>query len=75
MLSTSTLSYRYQQDLVLNNVSFELQKGDFCAIIGPNGSGKTTLLNIISGALKKQEGEVFIAGKKIEDYDVKTFYS
>ena len=72
MLSTSTLSYRYQQDLVLNNVSFELQKGDFCAIIGPNGSGKTTLLNLISGALKKQEGEVVIAGKKIEDYDVKT---
>ncbi|MDR2971203.1 MAG: ABC transporter ATP-binding protein, partial [Bacteroidales bacterium] len=53
------------------NLSFELQKGDYCAIIGPNGSGKTTLLNIISGALKKQEGEIKISGKKIEDYQVK----
>jgi iron complex transport system ATP-binding protein len=68
MLSVSTLSYHYQKDLVLQNVSFELNKGDYCAIIGPNGSGKTTLLNLISGSLKKQEGEILISGKKIEDY-------
>jgi iron complex transport system ATP-binding protein len=71
MLSISKISYSYQNDFVLNDVSFELQKGDYCAIIGPNGSGKTTLLNFISGALKKQEGEVYIAGKKMEDYTVK----
>ena len=72
MLTVSTLSYRYQKELVLQNVSFELLKGDYCAIIGPNGSGKTTLLNIISGALKKQDGEIFISGKKIEDYDIRS---
>jgi iron complex transport system ATP-binding protein len=71
MLSISNIFHRYPQDLVLNNLSFKLQKGDYCAIIGPNGSGKTTLLNIISGALKKQEGELLISGKKIEDYQVK----
>ena len=72
MLSISNISHQYQRDLVLQNVSFELLKGDYCAIIGPNGSGKTTLLNIISGALKKQEGEIFISGKKIEEYDIKS---
>jgi len=72
MLSVSTLSYQYQKDFVLQDVSFELKKGDYCAVIGPNGSGKTTLLNIISGVLKKQEGEVYISGKKIEDYDIKS---
>ena len=72
MLTVSNLSYRYQNDLVLQDVSFELQKGEYCAIIGPNGSGKTTLLNIISGALKKQEGEIFISGKKIEDHDIRS---
>jgi len=71
MLSVSNISYRYQKDLVLQDVSFELEKGDFCAIIGPNGSGKTTLLNIISGALKKQEGNIYISGNKIEDYKIK----
>jgi len=72
MLSISSISYHYQKDPVLKKVSFELQKGDYCAIIGPNGSGKTTLLHVLSGALKKQEGEVYISGKSIEDYDVKT---
>jgi len=72
MLAVSNLSYQYQKDLVLQDVSFELKKGDYCAILGPNGSGKTTLLNIISGALKKQRGEIFISGKKIEDYDIKS---
>jgi len=72
MLSILNISYRYQKELVLQNVFFELNKGDYCAIIGPNGSGKTTLLNIISGALKKQEGEIFVSGKKIEDYGIKS---
>ena len=58
--------------MVLKEVSFELKKGDYCAIIGPNGSGKTTLLHILSGALKKQVGEVYISDKMIEAYDVKT---
>jgi len=70
MLSVSNISYRYQNELVLDGVSFKLEKGDFCAIIGPNGSGKTTLLNLISGALKKQEGDIFISSKKIENYDI-----
>ena len=72
MLTASNISHQYQKDHVLKEVSFELQEGDYCAIIGPNGSGKTTLLHILSGVLKKQSGEVYISGKSIEDYDVKT---
>jgi len=72
MLTISNVSYRYQQNFVLKELFFELLKGDFCAIIGPNGSGKTTLLHILSGALKKQEGLIFISGRNIEDSDVKT---
>ena len=71
MLSVSNVSYRYQNDFVLNEVSFVLEKGDYCAIIGPNGSGKTTLLNLISGALKKQEGDIYISGENINNYDVR----
>jgi iron complex transport system ATP-binding protein len=71
VLSVSNISYRYQKENVLANISFELQKGDFCAVIGSNGSGKTTLLKVISGELKKQEGEVNILGRQIEEYPVK----
>jgi iron complex transport system ATP-binding protein len=72
MLSVSNIFYHYQKHFVLEDVSFELTKGDYCAIIGPNGSGKTTLLHILSGALKKQEGEICISNKNIENYDIKT---
>jgi len=72
MLTVSNISYRYQNNLVLQGVSFEFKKGDFCAIIGPNGSGKTTLLSLISGAIKKQEGEILISEKKIENYNTNT---
>ena len=72
MVSVSNISYRYEKEPILRGISFELSKGDYCAVIGPNGSGKTTLINLISGILKKQEGEIFISNKKIEDYDVKS---
>jgi len=71
MLSVSNISYRYQNDLVLDEVSFALEKGDYCAIIGPNGSGKTTLLNLISGALRKHEGNIYISDENINNYDVR----
>jgi len=72
MLSVSNIFFRYQNDVVLDDVSFQLEKGDYCAVIGPNGSGKTTLLHILSGVLKKQEGKIHLFGKNIEDYDVKS---
>jgi putative ABC transport system ATP-binding protein len=49
----------------VNNVSLEIQKGEFTAIVGPSGSGKTTLLNIIGGLDKPTEGKVFVDGEEI----------
>ena len=48
---------------VLNNITFSLEKGKCLGIIGPNGAGKTTLLKTISGIIKKNGGEIDIAGK------------
>jgi len=49
----------------VNNVSFDLFKGEILGIIGPNGSGKTTLVNIITGFVKPDSGEVFAKDKKL----------
>lgn len=46
----------------LNNISFEIEKGETVGIIGTNGSGKSTILKIITGVLKQTEGEVKIQG-------------
>jgi len=49
----------------VNNVSFDLVKGEILGIIGPNGSGKTTLVNIITGFVKPDSGKVFSMGKEL----------
>ncbi|MBN1191809.1 MAG: ATP-binding cassette domain-containing protein [Dehalococcoidales bacterium] len=50
----------------LNDISFEIGKGDIVGIIGPNGSGKTTLFEIISGFSSPNSGHVFLKGEKID---------
>lgn len=51
--------------IALNEISFNVDKGEFIGIMGPSGSGKTTLLNILSGIDKATSGEVHINGQDI----------
>ncbi|MBA7563049.1 Macrolide export ATP-binding/permease protein MacB [subsurface metagenome] len=55
--------------VALNNVSLQVNEGDFTAIMGPSGSGKSTLLNIIGGLDRLSSGEVILEGKRIDDLD------
>lgn len=51
----------------LHDVSFEIDEGEFVAVMGPSGSGKTTLLNVISTIDKPTEGQVIINGKETKE--------
>ncbi len=51
----------------LNDVSFEVNPGDFIAITGPSGSGKSTLLNILGSLERVTEGEVILDGARIDN--------
>lgn len=51
----------------LNGVSFTINKGEFCAIVGASGSGKSTLLNMLAGLEKPTKGEIVIAGEHMEN--------
>ncbi len=49
----------------LNGISFEMYKGEFCAIVGTSGSGKSTLLNMLAGLEAPTKGEITIAGQSM----------
>ncbi len=55
----------YEKQQVLNNVSFEVKKGEFFGIVGRNGSGKSTLLKLISGIYTPDTGSIEINGKLV----------
>ena len=54
---------RYKEHYALNNVSFDVKRGETVGIIGTNGSGKSTILKIITGVLNPSMGDVKIAGR------------
>ncbi len=71
ILSVKNLSFSYNQQKVLDDISFDIKQGSFISILGPNGAGKSTLVNIISKVLKNFSGEVEIDGNDIKDLSAK----
>lgn len=54
-----------QTTYALSNMNFQIEKGEFCVIVGPSGAGKTTLLNILGGMDTATSGTVTLDGREI----------
>jgi len=63
VVSIKDLFFSYQNNLVLENISFQMKVSDVVAIMGPNGGGKTTFLKLILGLLTPQKGQVTLFGE------------
>ncbi|GAB6188966.1 ABC transporter ATP-binding protein [Marinitoga arctica] len=74
VLEIKNLHFSYDGYFNLYIKHMYINKGEFVSIIGPNGSGKTTVLKLITGLEKKNEGEVFISQKNIEQYSKKELF-
>ena len=65
-LEVKDLSYSYHtpegETRALSRISFDVQDGEFLAVVGPSGCGKSTLLSLLAGLPKPEEGEIFIDG-------------
>ena len=62
MINVTGLSKRYGTHLAVNDVSFNIQKGEVIGFLGPNGAGKSTIMNILTGYLSLTQGKVEIDG-------------
>jgi manganese/iron transport system ATP-binding protein len=63
ILSVENLSLKYPSGYAIENISFEVKKGERLAVVGPNGAGKSTLFKIIAGVLNQTSGDVNIYGQ------------
>ncbi len=63
IINIENLSFGYSESLILEDIDFIVEEGDFWGIIGPNGAGKTTLIKIILGLLRPIKGKVEVFGK------------
>ena len=65
-LKLSNVSKSYDDETILDGINFEVEKGEFVAILGFSGSGKTTLVSLIAGLIEADRGELYFKDKKIE---------
>lgn len=61
-LSVEHLVFGYGRKQVLDDVSFAVGSGRFCALLGPNGAGKTTLFSLLTGLLRTRTGQIEVCG-------------
>lgn len=71
VLRADNLHKHFDNKVVLNNISLEVNSGEVCALLGNSGSGKTTLLRILAGLISPNSGTVYLHDKAIEGPDKK----
>ena len=71
MIEIKNIFKKYKNKNVVNDVSFNIEKGKITSFIGPNGAGKSTVLSIVTRLISGDGGEVLIEGKSLNGYDSK----
>ena len=75
-LEVKNLSFAYEENhLIIDNISFSVEKGSFVTILGHNGSGKSTLAKLIVGLLEKNSGHLFFDGEEVTKNTIRNLQS
>ena len=71
MIEIKNILKKYKDRNVVDNVSFNIEKGKITSFIGPNGAGKSTVLGIVTRLISGDGGDIVIEGKNLSDYHTK----
>ena len=69
IISVKGLTKKFGEFTAVDNISFDVKKGEIFAFLGPNGAGKTTTIKMLTTLLESNSGEIMVSGKKISDKD------
>ena len=78
LLELQNVSYSYHskngETFALSDISFQVRRGEFIALVGPSGCGKSTLLSLISGLLLPEDGKILLEGESDHSFQEKSDY-
>ena len=69
MIEYKHVALRYTDKNILKDVNLRIEDGEFMVLVGPSGSGKTTMIKMINRLLEPTDGNIYMNGKRIKDYD------
>ena len=69
MIEYKNVALRYTEKDVLRDVNLRIENGEFMVLVGPSGSGKTTMIKMVNRLLEPTDGNIYMHGKRIKDYD------
>lgn len=70
ILKCENLKKQVKNKIIVNNISFSMNKGDVVGLLGPNGAGKTTIIKLILGLIKITDGRIYINNHNIQNHFV-----
>lgn len=73
-ISVNDLTFKYDKNLVVDNVNFDIKPGMTVAIVGESGSGKSTIVKMMMGLIKYDEGSIAISDTPLEELNLDSFY-
>ena len=75
MIEYKHVALRYTDKNILKDVNLRIENGEFMVLVGPSGSGKTTMLKMVNRLLEPTDGNIYMDGKRIKDYDERSYVS
>ena len=70
ILKLENVSLSFGSRQILENINFEINKGEIFGMLGPNGVGKSTIFNLITGLISPEKGSIFIGGEKVNNFPI-----